>query len=84
VDALLVKNFFGEAKPGSTEAPSMGPKIRFLYQLGVTDGPNAVGHASELEGTRIKTGVGKGEGGRQEDGKCLPQTEKQKDFFTKG
>jgi hypothetical protein len=67
VDALLVKFFFGEAKPGSTEAPSMGTKIRFLYQ--VTDGPNAVGHAPELERTRMKTGVGKGEGGRQEDGK---------------
>lgn len=64
------KKKFGEATPGSTEAPSMGTKIRFLYQ--VTDGPNAVGHAPELEGTRMKTGVGKGEGGRQEDGKYPP------------
>ena len=64
---VVGKKKFGEATPGSTEAPSMGTKIRSLYQ--VTDGPNAVGHAPELEGKRMKTGVGKGEGGRQEDGK---------------
>ena len=66
------KKKLGEAKPGSKEAPSMGTRFGSCNQ--VTDGPNAVGHTPELEGRVSAKGKAEGGRGRQEDGKCPPQT----------